>query len=171
MATIAITRFESIRRSGPPVIGKSTLGWVGSKAVYKADFVTQDANGYYDQAVAVSTAVGDATLLALANKNVAAASAAASAAALGFSVEYFDDQCLVELQAVDGSSSFTTLIATSAAREQDSFGLYRRADGVYVIDVNDTATPQVRVRKVSPRYPVGTVGGTFLCQVLAANRL
>jgi hypothetical protein len=138
--------------------------WVGSKAGVEGDLVTRDANGRYDQAVAAGSNIGANTKIGILNQDVLSTVAADGQV----SVERFDDDSVLELQAVDGSG---VAVATTQAMVGDSLEIKRLASGQYAADTATTTNAKVEVIGISPRYALGEVGGFLLCRVIAAQRL
>jgi hypothetical protein len=138
--------------------------WVGTKAALEGDLLTIDANGRFDQAVAAGANVGAATKLAFCNQTILSS----EAANFTMSAEKFSDENLIELQAVDAAGA---VVATAQAKKGDQQEIRRCANGQYAVDTATSANAKVEIVGISPRYPVGEVGGYYLCRVLAAARV
>jgi len=158
------THWPILHNGGAPAKIDTDGRWVGSKTGIEGDLVTVDANGRYDQAVAVSNDIADATRIAYLNTDILSSVAADGAC----SVQKFDGHTVLELQACDNTGA---AVATSNAMKGDLIEIFRRSDGQYVANTSQSVDVKVEVLGVSPRYPVGEVGGTLLCRVLETERI
>lgn len=137
---------------------KTTAGWVGSKAGKRNDFCKVDASGYIDQAAAAGAVVATVRVGVLQN-DVASTVAAASPEAKAVGYRQCTDDDEIEMAVITSGTSFTTLVAPTAAMEGDLIGIARRATtGEYVWDT--TGNDYARVKSVN--IARGTLTGVLL---------
>lgn len=129
-------RISTIRGRGGGEVRGTALGWIGSKAGAKGDFVTVDSSGYIDQAAAAGAAVNTSLDLAILNNKIASTVAAAASAALATKMRIMHDDDTIELQVVTNSD---TEVTVTTAMVGDAMGVYRLSTGDYAADTNATA--------------------------------
>jgi hypothetical protein len=118
--------------------GVSTAaGWIGSKAGVRGAFVKVDANGFIDQAAAVTNAVATVRVGVL-DTDVASTVAAASADALAVQYRPCTNETEIELPLITSGTSLVTFVAPVAANVGDLLGLARRTAGDYCWDTTGT---------------------------------
>lgn len=141
---------------------QTQAGWVGSKAGARGAFVTVDANGFIDQAAAVTNAVATVRVGVL-DTDVASTVAAASTDALAVAYRPCTDQTEIELPLITSGTSLVTFVTVAATRVGDLVGLARRTAGDYCWDT--TGTDYAKVLRCN------VARGTLTCVLLATMRL
>lgn len=139
--------------------------WVGSKLGKKADLVTIDANGRYDQVVAASNAITSAS------GRIAALGQGIKASVLvdtKCQAEKFDDDVIIVLPCATSAGAAK---ATTQAMKGKLFPLFRDASGNYVVNTDSNTNPVVECIDIDPAYNVGEVGGLLQLRVLQGQRL
>ena len=145
---------SSIRQS------PSKAGWIGSKAGEKGDFITKDANGYYDQAAAAANRVGATVQVALLPYAVAVGVLIDTDASKKVEARKILEETLIELQWVNGSDVRVTV---TAALEGDSAAIRRCTNGDYAADAGATTHLEVVRADVD--------NNTVICRVKPGLRL
>lgn len=153
-----------LHRQGPSLID-TTGKWVGSKLGKRNDLVTIDANGRYDQLVAVSTAYNSTTARFAALGQNIKSTVLVDAACM---VEKFDDNNEIYLPCMTAAGAAK---ATTLAMKGKLFPGFRDSAGNYGVNTDSNTNPVWECLGLSPEHSVGEVGGMLRLRAIAGSRL